>query len=198
MAVSSRPKGWRASVLGMRQRYRRRCPDITVSYRRAEARQRGSAPLWSTSRQPNRRRAMRRSWCAAVLAALVLLAGCTGTAENSGGRQGMAAAGRAQTEAGAGVEASPRSESAVPAPRSLAKTATLTVRVTDVDAQADRAIGIAIAAGGDVLADQRSGSSGRASAELTLEVPPATLEPQLGRLGRLGEQVNRASSTDDV
>jgi uncharacterized protein DUF4349 len=141
---------------------------------------------------------MRRSWCAAVLAALVMLAGCTGTAK-SGGPQGMAAAdGGAQSAAGAGVDASPRPGNAVPAPRSLVKTAALTVRVTDVDAQADRAIGIAIAAGGDVLADQRSGSGGRASAELTLEVPPATLEPQLRRLARLGEQVNRVSSTDDV
>jgi len=141
---------------------------------------------------------MRRSWCAAVLAALVLLAGCTGTAKKSGGSQETAGAARAENAAEAGVEAAPRPGSAPPAPRSLVKTAALTVRVTDVDAQADRAIGIAIAAGGDVLADQRSGSGGRASAELTLEVPPATLEPQLSRLARLGEQVNRASSTDDV
>jgi hypothetical protein len=141
---------------------------------------------------------MRRFRCVAVLSALVLLAGCTGTATKSGGPQGIAAAGAAQSAAGAGAEASPRPANAVPAPRSLVKTAALTVRVTDVDAQADRAIAIAIAAGGDVLADQRSGSGGRASAELTLEVPPAMLEPQLNRLAGLGVQVNRASSTDDV
>lgn len=136
---------------------------------------------------------MRRTRYAVGLAALFLLAGCTGTAKKSSADlPAVAGAGAAGADAAPGP-----TQSATP-PRSLAKTAALTVRVTDVDAQADRAIRMVTAAGGDVLADMRSGSGGRASAELTLEVPPAALEVQLGALAGLGEQVSRTSSTDDV
>jgi hypothetical protein len=70
--------------------------------------------------------------------------------------------------------------------------------VADVSAQAGRAVRIVTAAGGDVLADQRSGSGNQAVADLTLEVPPDALETDLDRLAALGDQVDRTTSTDDV
>jgi hypothetical protein len=141
---------------------------------------------------------MRRARCVVGLTALFLLVGCTGTGKSPSTDHGAAAGAPAAGAARPGAEAAPTPVRSALPPRSLVKTAALTVRVTDVDADADRAIGIATAAGGDVLADRRSGSGARASAELTLEVPPATLEAQLGQLARLGEQVSRTSSTDDV
>ncbi len=74
----------------------------------------------------------------------------------------------------------------------------MTVRVPNVEAQAHSAIQIARSHGGDVLADERAGSADHASAQLTLEVPPASFSEVLDRLAKLGEQVSRKSATDDV
>lgn len=82
--------------------------------------------------------------------------------------------------------------------RALVKTADMTVRVPNVEAQARIAIQIARSHGGDVLADERAGSADHASAQLTLEVAPASFSEVLDRLAGLGEQVSRKSSTDDV
>jgi hypothetical protein len=66
-----------------------------------------------------------------------------------------------------------------------------------VPAAADRAETIALGAGGEVDADDRT--SGRhATATLQLRVPPAGLTPVLGQLGRLGHEVSRQLSTTDV
>jgi hypothetical protein len=132
----------------------------------------------------------------------VLVAGCTGThsakkaarAELGTGANPTAAA----SSAGAGSAPDKRSTTPKLPDRALARTASLTVRVADVSAQAGRAVRIVTAAGGSVLADQRSGSGVHATADLTVEVPPDTLETELDELAALGDQVDRTTSTDDV
>lgn len=134
-------------------------------------------------------------------AALVVVAGCTSThGSKSAARigDGGPPSAAAAPAAGAGsTEQSPATAPNLP-DRALVKTASLTVRVADVNAQAGRAVRIATAAGGDVLADQRSGSGIHAAAALTLEVPPSSLETALDRLAALGDHVDRTTSTDDV
>jgi len=140
---------------------------------------------------------------AAGSAALLLLAGCTGSSQKSANlgvapSAAGAAAGSTAASAGSGGTAS-QAPSAPDLPaRSLAKTAGLTVRVADVNAQAQRAVRVATSAGGDVLSDRRSGEGVHATADLTLEVPPNSLERDLDQLAALGEQVDRNTNTDDI
>jgi hypothetical protein len=85
-------------------------------------------------------------------------------------------------------------------PRALIRTADLSVQVTrgkSVSAQADRAGQIAVAAGGDVFADNRTAGT-NPSASLTLKVPPDQLTRVLGQLAGLGKEQSRQLSTRDV
>lgn len=154
---------------------------------------------------------------AAGFAVAVGLAACTGTSGGSGaggsGAGGASERGAAH-EAGAPVPSAAAS-GAVPAAgggagspvtaadvHSTAKIrlAEMTVAVKrsgSVAAQADRAEQIALAAGGEVDADDRT--SGRnANAVLVLRVPPVQLEPVLNRLGQLGVERSRHLTTQDV
>jgi hypothetical protein len=80
------------------------------------------------------------------------------------------------------------------------RVAGLTVAIkgaANVAKQADAADAIALAAGGDVDADDRT--SGRhATASLLLRVPPAALQPTLRQLAKLGDERYRKLSTTDV
>jgi hypothetical protein len=134
---------------------------------------------------------------------LLLVAGCSASQKSASGGGGLAARPEkvaASQSAAGGVGASTAdTTTAPPAPsRALVKTADMTVRVTDVEAQARSAIQIARSHGGDVLADERAGSADHASAQLTLEVAPASFSEVLDRFAGLGEQVSRKSATDDV
>jgi hypothetical protein len=145
-----------------------------------------------------------------VTIGLALVAGCsTSSKKNDSGAAppaagpgfGAASGGGASAASSAGGATSHKG-SAATAPelpdRALVKTAALSVRVADVNAQAGRAVRIATAAGGDVLADERDGAGAQATADLTLEVPPDTLETDLDRLAALGDQLDRTTNTDDV
>ena len=150
---------------------------------------------------------MRRTFllgAAALLAATTIAAaGCTASTKHAGSAAAggsATAAGNAGASGAAGPPASVAAASgAASAPdRSLVETARQTVRVTDVNARADQAIRIATAARGGVLADRRSGSGPTATAELILQVLPGLLESSLDRLAALGDQVDRATSSQDV
>jgi hypothetical protein len=148
---------------------------------------------------------MRRMTIFALVGAsgLLLVAGCSASQKSASGGGGLAARPEkvaASQSAAGGVGASTAdTTTAPPAPsRALVKTADMTVRVTDVEAQARSAIQIARSHGGDVLADERAGSADHASAQLTLEVAPASFSEVLDRFAGLGEQVSRKSATDDV
>jgi len=133
-------------------------------------------------------------------AALLLVAGCTASSKKDNGGAQLPAAGGSAAAAGGGAAPGKGATATTPnlPDRALVKKASLTVRVADVETQAGRAVRIATTAGGDVLADQRSGSGDQAVADLTLEVPPERLETDLDQLAALGDQVDRTTSTDDV
>jgi hypothetical protein len=80
------------------------------------------------------------------------------------------------------------------------RTARMTVAVRgaeNVAAKATEAGDIAVGAGGEVDADNRT-SGPQASASLTLRVPPETLPDTLTALSKLGVEKSRTSSTTDV
>jgi hypothetical protein len=82
----------------------------------------------------------------------------------------------------------------------LIRTASLEVRIataSGVAHAADEADRIAVDAGGAVYSDDRT--AGRhASADITLKVPPDSLESVINRLAALGKEIQRSSSTKDV
>jgi hypothetical protein len=148
---------------------------------------------------------MRRMTIFALVGAsgLLLVAGCSASQKSASGGGGQAVrpekAAASQSAAGAvGASTADTTTSALAPTRALVKTADVMVRVTDVEAKASTAIKIARSYGGDVLADERAGSADHASAQLTLEVAPASFSEVLDRLAGLGDQVSRKSSTDDV
>ena len=148
---------------------------------------------------------MRRMTIFALVGAsgLLLVAGCSASQKSASGGGGQAVrpekAAASQSAAGAvGVGTADTTTAPPPPSRALVKSADMTVRVPNVEAQAHSAIQIARSHGGDVLADERAGSADHASAQLTLEVPPASFSEVLDRLAKLGEQVSRKSATDDV
>ncbi|HEV7205973.1 MAG TPA: DUF4349 domain-containing protein [Jatrophihabitans sp.] len=78
--------------------------------------------------------------------------------------------------------------------------ATITVAVkgpADVSTQADRADDIAVAAGGTIDVDERS-SGPDASATLRFRVPPDALRTVLSDLSKLGKELSRGGSIQDV
>ena len=146
-------------------------------------------------------RGLVRIGAAACAAAMLLTAGCSGAGSKSKLSAGQGDAAAARVAAGGGSAAKTRTKPAaattLPA-RSLVKTATLTVRVTTVNTGADDAINLATKQGGDVLVDSRAGTGKRATADLSLEVPPNSLEADLNTLAHLGEPINRDTATTDV
>ena len=156
----------------------------------------------------------RARWLGAAGLALALvgaLAACTGSGQDSGASAGAGAAApapdRAALNPAAGANAAPpnagtkdsAADTASIALRpALIRTAELTVVVHDVPAQADAAGAAARAAGGAVAGDDRSGSGADARATLVLKVPPEKMDGMLDRLGRLGREQSRSSSTQDV
>lgn len=82
----------------------------------------------------------------------------------------------------------------------LIRTASLDVRIakaSGVAHAADEADRIAVASGGAVYSDDRTAGT-HASADLTLKVPPQSLESVINRLAGLGKELQRSSSTQDV
>jgi hypothetical protein len=157
----------------------------------------------------------RARWLGAAGLALALagvLAGCTGSSHRSGSTgavSGPAAGAAAQDKAApdAGAAAAPRpaatgsaagSTDSIALRPALIRTAELTVAVDDVPAEAAAAGAAARAAGGAVAGDDRSGSGADAHATLVLKVPPEKMDAMLDRLGRLGHEQSRSSSTQDV
>jgi hypothetical protein len=156
----------------------------------------------------------RARWLGAAGLALALvgvLAACTGSGQGSGTSAGAGAAGSAQDRAApvpaAQANAAPPNAAAkdpaagtasITLRPALIRTAELTVVVHDVPAQAAAAGAAARAAGGAVAGDDRSGSGADAHATLVLKVPPEKMDAMLDRLGRLGREQSRSSSTQDV
>lgn len=149
------------------------------------------------------------------LVGLLVAAGCTGRAKDSGStaqRDSAASGYAAKPPAGAADKADAGGALAPDAsgggsakgvaltPTSKIVVADLTVQVAraeDVAARADDADAIARTAGGDVYSDNRT-SGAHASATLVLKVPPAQLSDVVGKVSALGHELSRSSSTQDV
>ncbi|GII92038.1 DUF4349 domain-containing protein [Sinosporangium siamense] len=83
-------------------------------------------------------------------------------------------------------------------PRSIIYTASLSVRVRDVPAAADKAKQIVSAAGGHLVREE-SNSYSRQTAELAFKVPPAAYQATLNTLGTaVGERRSLTQNSEDV
>ena len=159
-------------------------------------------------------RPLRRPLLAAGLLAGVLLTGCTAggsdteasSSSPSGAAQGgsgEAAPSAALSDGAAPLSGDTSAGSAplgrvVPAGASLIRTADLGVRVDDVRAAADRALDIAVTAGGTVTSERSDGGSGGGSATLALRVPPERFDATVSSLAALGEEQSRSLGVEDV
>jgi Domain of unknown function (DUF4349) len=150
---------------------------------------------------------------AVLLSGCLLLSACggSGASSSSSGRLHGAAAPPAGQPVSAGLN-EPAARTATgatdtaklaPADQSIIYTASLTVRASNVTAAANRAVGIAVAAGG-YTADENStsgkpGHSGR-TVNLTLKVPVPAFQTVLGQLSSPaeGKQVAMQQQATDV
>jgi hypothetical protein len=108
-----------------------------------------------------------------------------------------AATGR-QREAGSGTSTAAR---VLPSDRDVVYRGSITVRVRDVGRAADRAEALATGADGVVFSEQSSTDPRHpryGQATLTLRVPPSAFGPTLDALGRLGKELDRQRSAEDV
>ncbi|GAA4458491.1 DUF4349 domain-containing protein [Phytohabitans houttuyneae] len=156
-----------------------------------------------------------RWWRVALAAGVVALvaAGCGSdagddTATSSNGQEGGAAApAPAQGEAvGPGADkdagaAPPNAGAPVKyrlEDRAIIYTGSISVRVKDVGAAAAEATSIATGSGGFVGGDKRSSSDSYAEATIVLRVPAPKFGAVVDQLAKLGDQLQRDISTEDV
>jgi len=152
---------------------------------------------------------------ALTVSVVAVLAGCSSGRGDSGGATEAAGGEAAMTmprEAGGDVDRSRRAGDGpdrtaarvLPAERDIVYRGSITVRVPDVSRAADRAAFAAEQADGVVASQQttldpgRAGRRGYGEARLTLRVPPAQFGPTLDALGRLGRELERRRSAEDV
>ncbi|MGZ4596020.1 MAG: DUF4349 domain-containing protein [Actinomycetes bacterium] len=159
-----------------------------------------------------------------ALAAAALLAGCGGGGGGStdktsvsvpraaaGGSANASASARGDSKAASGQlatgdessdgGASSTSARVLPPGRDIVYRGQLSVRVKDVNAAAARAESYATSVDGLVFAEETTtdtGPGGASTATLTLRVPPTQFRPLLDRLGRLGKQLSRSQTAEDV
>ncbi|MGC4804454.1 DUF4349 domain-containing protein [Micromonospora sp. DT233] len=82
--------------------------------------------------------------------------------------------------------------------KSIVYTGSMQVRVDEVDAAARSAVTVATTAGGFVGGDERRSTGDNAWAKLELRVPAARFNPVLDELAKLGQEVSRSISAEDV
>jgi hypothetical protein len=163
-----------------------------------------------------RHRTVRWSVPVASAILLVLLAACSsGGSDSTSSANGAAAAPHQAAEQPAGAAAgaaadkagappadtgkgSTQPEARIAPSRALIRKVELTVRVTNVQAQATTVGTIARESGGDVYSDNRSGTDENANANIVIKIDPNELVDALTRISKLGDEVQRASSTEDV
>jgi hypothetical protein len=89
----------------------------------------------------------------------------------------------------------------LPSDRDVVYRGSITVQVRDVGAAADRAEALATGADGVVFSEQSTTDPRhprRGQATLTLRVPPSAFGPTLDGLSRLGKELDRQRSAEDV
>ncbi|OKJ06752.1 DUF4349 domain-containing protein [Kitasatospora sp. CB01950] len=162
---------------------------------------------------------VRSAGAAGALAAVLLLAGCSasggsaasvGKADNgvpavapadAKAAGAVGAGGAAGTGgAGAGGATAPASAgpSGQPTNRQIAYQARMTVKVGDLEPARDKAVDVALKAGGYVGSESRRGAGDGAQATLTLKVPADAYQGVLEALGGLGQRLALTSQADDL
>ena len=154
---------------------------------------------------------MRRPLLTAGLIVGLVLTGCSAGGSDTEATSSSAGAARGTGEAPSSMgltdtAAPPPADPAgsaplgrvVPPGASLIRTADLGVRVDDVRAAADRALDLAVTAGGTVTSERSDGGSGGGSATLALRVPPDRFAAAVGALAALGEEQSRSLGVEDV
>jgi hypothetical protein len=145
-----------------------------------------------------RRRALRGAvLAAAAMVAVVAVGGCTGSAGGAGGGRIDAAGPAAGAQGRAAQRGSGTVEGLAPAKIRIAQITVVIKYGDSVADRADAATTIAIRAGGEVDADDRSAGA-QPSATLVVRVPPTQLRRVLDAFGRLGRERSRQLSTQDV
>lgn len=159
------------------------------------------------------------AFAALLLAAGLLLAGCTGASDSE---SASSAEGGASTEQGpalaapdsgaatedtgdttAGTGAAPVLGSVDPASAEVIRTASLAVEVEQVRMAADRAAQLVREAGGGVVSEQADAAGDAAAveggrSELVLRVPPERFDAVLTQLADLGQERSRSVGVEDV
>jgi len=154
----------------------------------------------------------------------LVLTGCsrsTGSASSGGGRAAVAPQQPEkplQPENQNQAAAPPGAADAVPAPtqiagaggtaqvppqlpaiqRSIVYNGSITVRVDNVNAAADRLVGLAAGAGGFVGGDQRTINADQSTATVTLRIPADRFSKTLEDISHVGTEESRQVSTQDV
>jgi hypothetical protein len=150
------------------------------------------------------------------LCAMALLAGCSSGGSSATSSGGLAASDSSGASAGMPGEQAPSARAAAPSAgspadlkaqllpaQSIIYTAALTVQASQVAAAAQRAAGIAAAAGGYTASENESSTPGRGrqvtSASLELKIPVAVYPATLAKLrGQLGTQTALKQQAQDV
>ncbi|MFJ5925378.1 DUF4349 domain-containing protein [Kitasatospora sp. NPDC092948] len=154
---------------------------------------------------------VRRAGAAGVLAAVLLLAGCSagggtgdsaaaGKAGNAAPAVAPAAGGKAAGAGGAGaVTAVPSAgASGQPVNRQIAYQARMTVKVDALEAARDRAVDLVGQAGGYVAGESRRAAGAGAADTLTLKVPSESYQRTVDALAGLGQQLTMDSQSEDL
>jgi hypothetical protein len=150
---------------------------------------------------------------------VLLLSACSGGSamdSASTGAAAPAAADQAQTGSGEGAAGASASKAPAALPpaagkatgtqpeariapnRALIRRVELTVRVANVAAKARELDRIAQDSGGDIYTDDRNGTGQSATAQIVLKIDPDKLTAALAKISALGDEIQRASSTEDV
>ncbi|MFD7645961.1 DUF4349 domain-containing protein [Kitasatospora sp. NPDC059795] len=167
---------------------------------------------------------VRSAGAAGALAAVLLLAGCSasggsaasaGKADNgvpavapadakaagavgAGGAGAGSAAGTGGAGAGGATAPPSAGPSGQPTNRQIAYQARMTVKVGDLEPARDKAVDVALKAGGYVGSESRRGAGDGAQATLTLKVPADAYQGVLEALGGLGQRLALTSQADDL
>ncbi|MFJ1793979.1 DUF4349 domain-containing protein [Kitasatospora griseola] len=154
---------------------------------------------------------VRRAGAAGVLAAVLLLAGCSANGSNTSAGQAKDAAAAAPADAKAagaagtggagagGATAAPSAgASGQSVNRQIAYQARMTLKVDDLEPARDKAVDLVTQAGGFVSGESRRGAGEGAQATLTLKVPSESYQKTVDAIGGLGQRLALTSQADDL
>ncbi len=118
--------------------------------------------------------------------------------EASGGSGGSGTGDGTDAKGGTGTSTAAR---VLPSDRDVVYTGSIAVRVKDVSRAADRVESLALGVDGVVFSERTSTDPRRpryGEATMTVRVPPSAFKPTLDGIGRLGRELSRERSAEDV